>query len=328
MVKGYTDLAEFLEAIRPQTGLPSLPRNASEIVLAQDPMYGRLLQSQLDSLLDRPEVMRDVFVLDFFELSDEYRVSRGMADVIDAAEPPPQAGPRAAPRAKPQPTPHVPHRAAGPQVQSVIPLTWPSRDHPASSASSSQSQAPRTVASLSPSPLSWDTAAADCAASRAMGRGGPGSSIPGTWPRDFAGSSQAPQQFMPAWDTAAAVPVGQAIAPISWGPAVEGRPEFLLPAAPKALAKAAPEVPEKSAVAVKQHTVDMSGKSITSSGERSGGGSGGVRPWCVICMENPEEIAVDPCGHLSMCAECADKVQQCPVCRGPVEKMLRVFVAN
>jgi len=62
----------------------------------------------------------------------------------------------------------------------------------------------------------------------------------------------------------------------------------------------------------------------------SGGGAGGSRsrPWCVVCMAKPEEVAVDPCGHLSMCEECASQVRQCPVCRGPIEKLLRVFVVR
>lgn len=52
------------------------------------------------------------------------------------------------------------------------------------------------------------------------------------------------------------------------------------------------------------------------------------RAKCVICFAKPEEIAVDPCGHLSMCKECSEKVQQCPVCRAPIEKRLRVFIVR
>eukprot|EP00927_Polykrikos_kofoidii_P040765 TRINITY_DN34791_c0_g1_i1.p1 TRINITY_DN34791_c0_g1~~TRINITY_DN34791_c0_g1_i1.p1 ORF type:complete len:433 (-),score=62.21 TRINITY_DN34791_c0_g1_i1:77-1339(-) len=52
------------------------------------------------------------------------------------------------------------------------------------------------------------------------------------------------------------------------------------------------------------------------------------RPKCVICMAAPQEIAIDPCGHLSMCFTCASAVKACPVCRGPIEKSLRIFVVS
>eukprot|EP00812_Abedinium_dasypus_P007283 NODE_1926_length_1033_cov_236.745399.p1 GENE.NODE_1926_length_1033_cov_236.745399~~NODE_1926_length_1033_cov_236.745399.p1 ORF type:complete len:231 (+),score=35.03 NODE_1926_length_1033_cov_236.745399:3-695(+) len=49
--------------------------------------------------------------------------------------------------------------------------------------------------------------------------------------------------------------------------------------------------------------------------------------WCVVCMACPQEIAIDPCGHLSMCHNCASAVKDCPVCRGPIVKLLRVYIA-
>eukprot|EP00928_Gymnodinium_smaydae_P045808 TRINITY_DN30490_c0_g1_i2.p1 TRINITY_DN30490_c0_g1~~TRINITY_DN30490_c0_g1_i2.p1 ORF type:complete len:300 (-),score=38.80 TRINITY_DN30490_c0_g1_i2:119-1018(-) len=52
------------------------------------------------------------------------------------------------------------------------------------------------------------------------------------------------------------------------------------------------------------------------------------RAMCVICMAAPQEIAIDPCGHLSMCNACAAVVQSCPVCRGPIEKSLRVYIVT
>lgn len=51
------------------------------------------------------------------------------------------------------------------------------------------------------------------------------------------------------------------------------------------------------------------------------------RPWCVVCMAKPQEVAVDPCGHISMCSGCASAVQACPMCRGPIGKMLRVYIS-
>jgi len=48
--------------------------------------------------------------------------------------------------------------------------------------------------------------------------------------------------------------------------------------------------------------------------------------WCVVCMANRQEIAIDPCGHLSMCHVCVSAVKSCPVCRGPIDKALRVYI--
>jgi len=49
---------------------------------------------------------------------------------------------------------------------------------------------------------------------------------------------------------------------------------------------------------------------------------------CIVCLKEVQEMAVDPCGHMSMCQKCAPKATVCPVCKGPVEKALRVFVAG
>lgn len=51
------------------------------------------------------------------------------------------------------------------------------------------------------------------------------------------------------------------------------------------------------------------------------------RPWCIVCMASPQEVALDPCGHLSMCHSCAASLKACPVCRGPIEKILRVYMS-
>lgn len=51
------------------------------------------------------------------------------------------------------------------------------------------------------------------------------------------------------------------------------------------------------------------------------------RPWCIVCMASPQEVALDPCGHMSMCHTCANEVKECPLCRGPIQKILRVYLA-
>ncbi len=49
---------------------------------------------------------------------------------------------------------------------------------------------------------------------------------------------------------------------------------------------------------------------------------------CLICMDNPREFAVLPCGHLSLCESCTPAITQrgiCPYCRGPVQGVLRIY---
>lgn len=60
------------------------------------------------------------------------------------------------------------------------------------------------------------------------------------------------------------------------------------------------------------------------------GGAPGAAPsaQCVICLTRPAIMAVDPCGHLSMCEMCSRRVWQCPMCRSPIVKTLRVYVVR
>ena len=47
---------------------------------------------------------------------------------------------------------------------------------------------------------------------------------------------------------------------------------------------------------------------------------------CAICLDDNAEYAVVPCGHRCLCASCIKTVPQCPVCRGAMTAVLRVFV--
>eukprot|EP01116_Phalansterium_solitarium_P002639 TRINITY_DN1278_c0_g2_i1.p1 TRINITY_DN1278_c0_g2~~TRINITY_DN1278_c0_g2_i1.p1 ORF type:complete len:1702 (+),score=535.05 TRINITY_DN1278_c0_g2_i1:114-5219(+) len=48
---------------------------------------------------------------------------------------------------------------------------------------------------------------------------------------------------------------------------------------------------------------------------------------CHLCLQNEKQVAVIPCGHCCMCVECSDrfKPKLCPICRGPVAQLLRIF---
>ena len=47
---------------------------------------------------------------------------------------------------------------------------------------------------------------------------------------------------------------------------------------------------------------------------------------CAICLDDDAEYAAVPCGHRCLCANCSKVVSQCPVCRGAITAVLRVFV--
>ena len=47
---------------------------------------------------------------------------------------------------------------------------------------------------------------------------------------------------------------------------------------------------------------------------------------CAICLDGNAEYAAVPCGHRCLCASCIKAVSECPVCRGSMTDILRVFV--
>mmetsp|Transcript_2723 Transcript_2723/g.6588 ORF Transcript_2723/g.6588 Transcript_2723/m.6588 type:complete len:629 (-) Transcript_2723:174-2060(-) len=73
----------------------------------------------------------------------------------------------------------------------------------------------------------------------------------------------------------------------------------------------------------------LSSEDVGSSMEASGTTftKGRRRRPCVVCLAKPQEIAIDPCGHLSLCHRCAGAVEVCPMCRGPINKTLRVYMS-
>ena len=50
-----------------------------------------------------------------------------------------------------------------------------------------------------------------------------------------------------------------------------------------------------------------------------------ARESCVCCLERAPVIALRPCGHKCVCAECFGALRECPICRAPIEGSLRVF---
>jgi len=46
---------------------------------------------------------------------------------------------------------------------------------------------------------------------------------------------------------------------------------------------------------------------------------------CIICCNFKRCIALDPCGHVSMCMMCSKKVPHCPCCRSVIKQRLRIY---
>ena len=49
------------------------------------------------------------------------------------------------------------------------------------------------------------------------------------------------------------------------------------------------------------------------------------RNQCVVCLDAPRSAVFVDCGHLVVCNACAEKVRECPLCRKPKTKVLRVY---
>lgn len=46
---------------------------------------------------------------------------------------------------------------------------------------------------------------------------------------------------------------------------------------------------------------------------------------CVICLENRANGVILDCGHMFTCVSCGNQLRRCPVCRGHIRKIIRVF---
>lgn len=46
---------------------------------------------------------------------------------------------------------------------------------------------------------------------------------------------------------------------------------------------------------------------------------------CVICFDNVADTALLECGHLSCCNTCAKPLKICPICRGHVSKVVKIY---
>lgn len=48
---------------------------------------------------------------------------------------------------------------------------------------------------------------------------------------------------------------------------------------------------------------------------------------CKICMDAEVGVVFLPCGHFSCCADCANGIELCPMCRSPIHEMVRTYLS-
>lgn len=54
------------------------------------------------------------------------------------------------------------------------------------------------------------------------------------------------------------------------------------------------------------------------------------RSRCVICLSNPRDVIILNCGHVCLCADCAEAIPEpkhCPVCRAKVARFAPVYIS-
>lgn len=46
---------------------------------------------------------------------------------------------------------------------------------------------------------------------------------------------------------------------------------------------------------------------------------------CTVCMDKERSILLEPCKHLALCESCANKCQECPLCRATITSKVKVI---
>ena len=44
---------------------------------------------------------------------------------------------------------------------------------------------------------------------------------------------------------------------------------------------------------------------------------------CIVCLSLPRTIALLPCRHCCLCPTCAQRVEQCPICRSEIRALVQ-----
>lgn len=46
-----------------------------------------------------------------------------------------------------------------------------------------------------------------------------------------------------------------------------------------------------------------------------------------VCMDEEVSMALQPCGHVCVCEECAGPLKNCPMCRSDISRSLHVYLS-
>ena len=83
---------------------------------------------------------------------------------------------------------------------------------------------------------------------------------------------------------------------------------------------------------LKSQCVGIGETSINKSRPRtdSEASNGESKAECVVCLEKNADTAVIPCGHMCGCGDCLLRISksanpQCPLCRGPMTSVIRIY---
>ena len=52
---------------------------------------------------------------------------------------------------------------------------------------------------------------------------------------------------------------------------------------------------------------------------------------CIICLDSPREVLINPCGHVCLCHDCSRNIvydgNKCPICRLNIESVQKAFIS-
>ena len=52
----------------------------------------------------------------------------------------------------------------------------------------------------------------------------------------------------------------------------------------------------------------------------------GDQTTCIVCFEGPKSHIAVPCGHMSVCADCSAKLNECPYCCTPTQMWMQMRI--
>lgn len=48
---------------------------------------------------------------------------------------------------------------------------------------------------------------------------------------------------------------------------------------------------------------------------------------CIVCFDNPREVLLEPCNHVCLCENCAERIGSfCPLCRKGISNKKAIFL--